>query len=105
VRHPFYGCAGLLILANALMAANWFLLLGGVVFVCLIVVRTRTEEELLVARFGDAYRVYMRQTGRFLPRLRPNRPGACATRIAAANHRTGRRPPQRPPRGTTITSP
>jgi protein-S-isoprenylcysteine O-methyltransferase Ste14 len=76
VRHPFYGCAGLLILANALMAANWFLLLAGVVFVCLIVVRTRTEEENLVARFGDAYRAYMRQTGRFFPRLLANRPGA-----------------------------
>ena len=33
----------------------------------LMVVRTRTEEENLVARFGDSYRAYMKRTGRFLP--------------------------------------
>jgi len=38
----------------------------------LLVVRTRTEEEKLVARFGDAYRAYMMQTGRFVPRRRAN---------------------------------
>ena len=45
VRHPFYDCAALL------------------------VVRTRTEEEKLLARFGDAYRRYRERTGRFLPNL------------------------------------
>jgi protein-S-isoprenylcysteine O-methyltransferase Ste14 len=35
----------------------------------LLVVRTRTEEEKLLARFGDAYRSYMDRTGRFLPNL------------------------------------
>jgi protein-S-isoprenylcysteine O-methyltransferase Ste14 len=69
VRHPFYGCMALMILGNALMAANWFMLAAGAVVLSLIVVRTKTEEEKLVARFGDAYRSYMKQTGRFLPRL------------------------------------
>jgi len=68
VRHPFYDSMALLILANSLIAANWFLLLTGSVVWFLIVVRTRTEEEKLLARFGDAYREYMMQTGRFLPR-------------------------------------
>jgi protein-S-isoprenylcysteine O-methyltransferase Ste14 len=68
VRHPFYDSAGLMVLAVALMAANWFLMLGGVVFMILIVIRTRTEEDKLLARFGDSYRTYMLQTGRFLPR-------------------------------------
>lgn len=68
VRHPFYDSMALLILANSLIAANWFLLLTGSVFLFLIVVRTRTEEEKLLARFGDAYRAYMMQTGRFVPR-------------------------------------
>ena len=67
VRHPFYDCVALCILANSLVAANWFLLMsGGLVFV-LIIVRTRTEEERLLARFGDSYRAYMERTGRFLP--------------------------------------
>jgi protein-S-isoprenylcysteine O-methyltransferase Ste14 len=69
VRHPFYGCMTLLIVGNALTAANWFMLLSGIVVLALIVARTRTEEEKLVARFGDAYLAYMAQTGRFVPRF------------------------------------
>ncbi len=68
VRHPFYGCVALVILASALVAANWFLLLAGVVALGLIALRTRIEEDHLVARFGDAYREYMKRTGRFVPR-------------------------------------
>jgi len=67
VRHPFYDCVALCVLANSLAAANWFLFLtGGLVF-GLIIVRTRKEEENLLARFGEAYRAYMQRTGRFLP--------------------------------------
>jgi membrane dipeptidase len=33
----------------------------------LLGVRTRKEEENLIARFGDNYRAYMKRTGRFLP--------------------------------------
>jgi len=68
VRHPFYDAVALFILSMALMAANWFLLLTGATALILIVIRTRREEDNLVARFGDAYRDYMRRTGRFLPR-------------------------------------
>ena len=76
VRHPFYDSAALLMVAVSLIAANWFLLLtGGLAFV-LLVVRTRTEEEKLLARFGEAYRAYMKRTGRFLPRVRANRHSA-----------------------------
>ena len=67
VRHPFYCSAFLAIAANSLVAANWFFAVGGIIFVSLIVIRTRKEEEFLVARFGTAYRAYMEQTGRFWP--------------------------------------
>jgi protein-S-isoprenylcysteine O-methyltransferase Ste14 len=69
VRHPFYDALAFVIIAFSLIAANWFLLLTGVVVLLLLVVRTRTEEEQLLARFGDAYRSYVKQTGRFLPRF------------------------------------
>ncbi len=69
VRHPFYDAMALAVLANSLVAANWFLLSSGGLLIVLIIVRTRTEEEKLVERFGDAYRAYMDRTGRFLPRL------------------------------------
>ncbi|MGH9254861.1 MAG: methyltransferase family protein [Vicinamibacterales bacterium] len=67
VRHPFYDAVAMAVLANSLAAANWFLLATGALLVALIVVRTRTEEQHLLARFGDAYRGYMDRTGRFLP--------------------------------------
>jgi protein-S-isoprenylcysteine O-methyltransferase Ste14 len=70
IRHPFYDAIALLIVAIALVAANWFLLAAGSAVVALLAVRTRTEEDHLVARFGDRYRAYMIDTGRFVPRSR-----------------------------------
>ena len=69
VRHPFYDAVALLLTANALAAANWFLFVGGALALSLIVLRTKREEDRLVARFGDSYRDYMNRTGRFLPKL------------------------------------
>ena len=69
VRHPFYDSVALFVLANSLVAANWFLFLTGGLALVLILVRTRKEEEKLLVRFGDAYRAYMERTGRFLPRI------------------------------------
>lgn len=68
VRHPFYDAAALCIMANSLMTANWFVFSTGVLAFALIVVRTRKEEENLMARFGVSYAEYMCRTGRFLPK-------------------------------------
>jgi protein-S-isoprenylcysteine O-methyltransferase Ste14 len=76
IRHPFYDSAALVTVAISLIAANWFLLVTGLVLFCLLIIRTRTEEENLVARFGESYRTYMERTGRFLPRIGTNRRGA-----------------------------
>jgi len=69
VRHPFYVAVGLAALANGLAAANWFLVVTGILVFVLLAVRSAKEEANLLARFGDRYAGYMRQTGRFLPRL------------------------------------
>jgi len=69
VRHPFYTSAALLVLANSLVAANWFFFVAGCLMFLLLAIRTRKEEENLIARFGDHYRNYMQRTGRFVPRL------------------------------------
>lgn len=69
IRHPLYTTVGLLTVAIFLITANWFLLATGVAVFSLLVIRTRTEEANLVARFGDRYRAYMKRTGRFLPRF------------------------------------
>jgi protein-S-isoprenylcysteine O-methyltransferase Ste14 len=71
IRHPFYASVAFLITAISLASANWFLLVTGGAVLTLLVVRTKVEEEKLIARFGDRYRDYMRSTGRFFPRLRP----------------------------------
>jgi protein-S-isoprenylcysteine O-methyltransferase Ste14 len=71
VRHPMY-TAGLLTNVSALLlSANW--LVGGswlTMHVWQFAGRIPLEEELMVQQFGDAYREYMRTTGRLLPRIR-----------------------------------
>lgn len=68
VRHPMYstlllaGLATLLITANALVGI--ILLVYGLTTAAM----ASPEEANLIATFGDEYRVYRRQTGRFLPR-------------------------------------
>jgi protein-S-isoprenylcysteine O-methyltransferase Ste14 len=69
VRHPFYDTAALGTVAISLIAANWFIFLTGAVIVVLLIVRTKIEEEKLLARFGDSYREYMERTGRFFPKI------------------------------------
>jgi protein-S-isoprenylcysteine O-methyltransferase Ste14 len=69
IRHPMYttifiwAAAFLLLSANWLVGAPWFgLALAASALVPL-------EEAALLETFGDAYRAYMRRTGRYLPRL------------------------------------
>jgi protein-S-isoprenylcysteine O-methyltransferase Ste14 len=69
IRHPFCVAAALAFLGNSLAAANWFLFVTGGVAVLLLVIRSRKEEENLIARFGDDYRNYMQRTGRFVPHV------------------------------------
>ncbi len=69
VRHPFYLSAALLGIGSTLGTASWFLALVGVTFFSLLVMRTRTEEQKLVERFGDSYLSYMDETGRFWPKV------------------------------------
>ena len=69
VRHPFYLAFGLIIVADSLATANWFLALTGGLTFALILVRTTREEENLIRRFGDDYRRYQDRTGKLFPRL------------------------------------
>jgi len=70
VRHPFYGALALFVVGFALLTANWFILATGALVFILLAIRSRTEEALLLARFGETYRAYKESTGRFLPRPR-----------------------------------
>ncbi len=70
VRHPFYVAFAFAMAADSLVTANWFLAVTGAVVVALLAIRTRTEEQKLLERFGDEYSHYMQRTGRFVPRLK-----------------------------------
>jgi protein-S-isoprenylcysteine O-methyltransferase Ste14 len=67
VRHPFYDCMCLFMLGTALAMANWFVIVTGLVVFAILAARSRTEEDKLLERFGEPYRLYQQRTGRFLP--------------------------------------
>ena len=69
VRHPFYDCMALFVVSIALMMANWFVMVAGGVMFTLLAIRSHTEEEKLLERFGEPYRAYRESTGRFLPKI------------------------------------
>lgn len=71
VRHPLYSTGLALFVALGLMAGSWFVLLAtGVAFALLRGLVIPREEQELLAKFGERYRVYMQQTGRLLPRVK-----------------------------------
>jgi len=70
VRHPMYLSEillylGLLLMGISLIAGGvWLATIGFLHYI------SRTEEKLLVARFGDEYAAYMRDVPMWIPRLR-----------------------------------
>jgi protein-S-isoprenylcysteine O-methyltransferase Ste14 len=69
VRHPLYSCGLVLILALTALTDLWWLAVAMLPPMLILLWRTRLEEARLIETFGDDYRTYMRQTGRFWPRL------------------------------------
>lgn len=71
IRHPMYVAFILLGLSHFLLSAS---LLIGVPWLVATsyVLRSRMvgEEKMMIQHFGDAYREYQEQTGRFLPKIR-----------------------------------
>jgi protein-S-isoprenylcysteine O-methyltransferase Ste14 len=73
VRHPIYLSEVLLYLGLFMLTmslAAGAILLGAAAFLHYL---SRYEERLLLKRFGDDYRSYMREVGMWVPRLRMNR--------------------------------
>lgn len=70
IRHPLYSFGVLFFIGLMLMAANALIVFFGATALTLLILRTPTEETKLVEKFGESYRAYMKQTGRFIPRLR-----------------------------------
>jgi len=64
-----YSVGFLFAVALTVIAALWWLAVGMILPLFVLLLRTGKEEEKLVEAFGDEYRDYMKRTGRFLPRL------------------------------------
>lgn len=69
VRHPFYLCAAILMVAVTVQTANWLIGISSLLVLTLLAIRTPKEEEMLIKRFGDDYRRYIETTGKFIPRF------------------------------------
>jgi protein-S-isoprenylcysteine O-methyltransferase Ste14 len=70
VRNPIYLGSFTFIVALALVASNWLLLLPALVLITIIYAQIGKEELMLIDRFGDKYREYMQRTPRLIPKLR-----------------------------------
>jgi protein-S-isoprenylcysteine O-methyltransferase Ste14 len=72
IRHPLYTSIILLTLAPALLLLHIVLVIGFLGCLSTVYRRAVLEEELLASEdgFGQAYRDYVRKTGRFLPKLK-----------------------------------
>lgn len=68
VRHPLYLSFATYFLALSLATASWFFATLGVLTLIMIARRTPIEEANLLARYGDQYREYVRNTGSYFPR-------------------------------------
>ena len=67
IRHPMYTVHIVYFLTWVLVSANLLLLINYLLTIVLIALRIPTEERMLLERFGDEYRAYMKRTGRLLP--------------------------------------
>jgi protein-S-isoprenylcysteine O-methyltransferase Ste14 len=74
-RHPMYTALFGFFVGLALVSASWLVVLLVVAAILVLYARIGKEEAMMVEQFGDEYRAYMQQTGRFLPRPARTRVG------------------------------
>ncbi len=68
VRNPIYLGAFTFIVAQALVASNWLNLLPVLALITIIYSQISKEELMLIDKFGDEYREYMKRTPRLIPK-------------------------------------
>jgi protein-S-isoprenylcysteine O-methyltransferase Ste14 len=70
IRHPIYAAHFLWGLAQPLLLWNWIAGFSMIAtMIPLYLARVGPEEQMMIDRFGDEYRKYMKSTGRLVPRL------------------------------------
>ncbi len=70
IRHPMYASQALWVIAQPLLLQNWIAgFLDLLVFIPFYFLRVRAEEQMMLERFGDQYRMYMEKTGAVWPKF------------------------------------
>lgn len=70
IRHPMYTSQFLFSPAQLLLIQNWIAGPASLVFfVPFYILRSRAEERMMLAKFGDIYRRYQESTGGLIPKL------------------------------------
>lgn len=70
IRHPMYVVFIGWGIVTALIASNWLVAIGVPFIIFFILLRTPIEEQVLLKEFGNDYSQYMKNTGRFIPKIR-----------------------------------
>jgi protein-S-isoprenylcysteine O-methyltransferase Ste14 len=83
VRNPIYLWSFVFLIALSLEAANWLLFVPTLFMVALLYAQVGKEERMLIDKFGDEYREYMKRTPQFIPKFRH------VTRYSARNETSG----------------
>jgi len=69
IRHPMYTALFIIYLSIALISTNLIIIILMVLTIISIIIRLPKEEEMLIFEFGDEYKNYMNNTGRFFPKI------------------------------------
>ncbi|HEX2978720.1 MAG TPA: protein-S-isoprenylcysteine O-methyltransferase [Anaerolineaceae bacterium] len=70
IRHPMYASQLVWGIAQALLIQNWIAGFGSLIFfVPFYILRSRAEEQMMLAKFGDQYREYKKSTGGIAPKF------------------------------------
>jgi protein-S-isoprenylcysteine O-methyltransferase Ste14 len=70
IRHPMYTAIMAWAVSLGFMLANWVPIVFAGVVMIMLTARVPREEKMMIERFGEEYRAYMKRTGRFLPKFR-----------------------------------
>lgn len=70
VRHPIYLSCLILSMGFTLIAGNLYGLLFFILFLVALVTRIKKEERELIARFGEEYKQYSKETPLLIPKMK-----------------------------------
>ena len=70
IRHPMYASQWLWVIAQPLLLQNWIAgIVNLLIFIPFYLLRVQAEEQMMINKFGDQYRDYMKRTGGVLPKI------------------------------------